>query len=252
MASRNALRTAEFRFYEELNDFLPRERRRLAFDYQFKGNPGIKDAIEALGVPHTQVDLIVVDGQSRGFDYQLQDGDRVAVYPAFESIDISPIVRLREAPLRKTAFVLDVHLGKLARLLRLLGFDVLYRTNLTDPEIVDICLCQHRIILTRDRCLLYDKRITHGHFVRAIRPLLQAREVVARFQLENSLQPFSRCLLCNGEIEPVAKALVEEQLQPKAARYYQEFFRCKTCRKVYWKGSHFRHLVQQLKTICHP
>jgi len=249
MVSLKAPHTAEFRFYEELNVFLPRERRCVSFDYRFRGNPGIKDAIEALGVPHTEVDLIVVDGQSRGFDYQLRHGDRVAVYPVFESIDISPIVSLREAPLRKTAFVLDVHLGKLARLLRLLGLDVLYRKDFSDREIADISVCQHRIILTRDRRLLYDKRITHGYYVRSIRPLLQAREVVARFQLENSLQPFSRCLLCNGEIEPVAKALVEGQLEPKAARYYQEFFRCKGCGKVYWKGSHFRHLVKQLQTI---
>ncbi|MCK4302878.1 MAG: hypothetical protein KAY24_01415 [Candidatus Eisenbacteria sp.] len=118
---------AEVRFYEELNDFLPPSRRKRAFSYLFSGNPSIKDAVEAIGVPHTEVDLILVNGSSVGFGYHLRPGDRVSVYPVFESLDISPVVRLRARPLRRTAFVLDGHLGKLARLLRMFGFDTLYR-----------------------------------------------------------------------------------------------------------------------------
>ena len=120
---------ARFRFYEELNDFLPREKRKVSFDYHFEGNPGIKDVIEALGVPHAEVDMLLVNGQSVDFEYQLQDGDRVAVYPVFESMDISAVSKVRQVPLREPKFVLDVHLGKLAKRLRLLGFDTLYRND---------------------------------------------------------------------------------------------------------------------------
>ncbi len=240
---------AEFRFYAELNDFLAPTLRHSRIDYLFSGNPGIKDPIEALGVPHTEVELIVVDGNSRGFDYQLQHGDRVAVYPVFECFDVSPLVRLRQAPLRRTAFVVDVHLGKLARLLRLLGFDVLYRNDLEDREIVNISCSQRRIVLTRDRRLLYNKRITHGCFIRADRPLQQVQEVVRRLQLESAINPFHRCLLCNGEVMPVAREAVLDQLPAKTARYYQDFHRCRSCGKIYWQGPHYRHLQQQLQAI---
>lgn len=125
--------SAVFRFYEELNDFLPPDQRKTAVTYRFTGRPGIKDAIEALGVPHTEVELIIVNGHSVRFDYRLRNGDRVAVYPMFESTDVTPLLRLREAPLRNSVFVLDVNLGKLARRLRMLGFDALYRNLLHRP-----------------------------------------------------------------------------------------------------------------------
>ena len=109
--SNRAVRDAEFRFYEELNDFLPPEKRKRSFAYMFEGTPSIKDAIEAVGVPHTEIDIILVDGRSVGFDHRLRGGERVAVYPMFEAIDVSPLVRLRPQPLRITRFVVDVHLG---------------------------------------------------------------------------------------------------------------------------------------------
>ena len=120
------MNTAEFRFYEELNDFLPSALRQRDIEYTFRGSPGIKDPIEALGVPPTEVEPIIVNGRSEGFDCRLRHGDRVAVYPMFEALDVTPLVRLRDRPLRNSAFVLDVHLGKLARRLRLLGFDCWY------------------------------------------------------------------------------------------------------------------------------
>lgn len=197
--------TAQFRFYEELNDFLPKEKRKRIFSFEFNGNPGIKDPIEALGVPHTEVDLILVNGASVGFHYQLQNDDFVSVYPVFESLDISPIAVLREKPLRRTAFVLDVHLGKLARLLRLLGFDVKYENNYDDPEIVQISVAENRIILTRDRRLLFAKAVTHGYWVRSTNAMQQVDEVLNRFDLRDCIAPFHRCIVCNGEIHPVNK-----------------------------------------------
>ncbi len=197
---------AEFRFYEELNDFLPLAKRKRALRYEFRGHPGIKDPIEAFGVPHTEVDLIVVNGESVGFDYPLQSGDRVAVYPVFESFDISPLVKLRDRPLRQTAFVVDVNLGKLARRLRMLGLDVLYHNRYRDDEIAAIAASEHRIVLTRDRRLLFIKRITHGYWVRAVNPDEQVREVLTRFDLHRQVKPFRRCIDCNGLLRPVAKA----------------------------------------------
>lgn len=240
---------AAFRFYEELNDFLPLHRRKKTIPYAFSGHPGIKDAIEALGVPHTEVDLIVVNSESVGFDYQLADGDRAAVYPAFESMDISPITKLRDAPLRKTAFILDVHLGRLARILRMLGFDVLYRNDYDDPEIIRIGLEEHRIILTRDRRMLFNKSITHGHWLHSTNSAEQAREVLERFDLHRQIRRFLRCPLCNGLLQAVKKEAVLEQLEPLTKKYYTEFYQCPDCLKLYWKGSHYDRIVDKLNGI---
>lgn len=240
---------ARFRFYEELNDFLPREKRKISFDHYFEGNPGIKDVIEALGVPHAEVDMILVNGQSVDFEYPLQDGDKVAVYPVFESLDISAVSKVRQKPLREPKFILDVHLGKLAKRLRLLGFDTLYRNNLQDNEIVDISLKEKRIILTRDVGLLKNKRVTHGYWLRSQQPKRQLREVVSRFDLKNLIRPFTRCLECNGDIQPVEKEAVFQRLAPKTRKYYQVFYQCVECGKIYWEGSHYQKMVSFLKDI---
>ena len=247
--ARTFAHAAEFRFYEELNDFLRAEQRKQTVVYGFNGKPGIKDAIEALGVPHVEVDLIVVNGASVGFDYQLQDGDRVAVYPVFESLDIAPAVKLRDKPLRQTAFVVDVNLGRLARLLRLMGFDTLFSNSYADDEIVRISEEQGRIVLTRDRRLLHAKAVTHGYWVRSVWPRRQVDEVVRRFDLAGQVRPFSRCADCNGRIESVAKEAVENRLEPKTKKYYEKFYRCPSCGKVYWEGSHVGKLRERFKGV---
>ncbi len=241
---------SEFRFYEELNDFLPQEQHKQTLYYWFNGTPGIKDPIEVFGVPHTEVDLIIVNGESVGFDYKLQHTDRVAVYPVFEGIDISPIVKLRDKPLRNLAFVADINLGKLARLLRLFSFDTILANNLNDREIVEQAVGQKRIILTRDRRLLFHKEITHGYWVRSVLPMQQLEEVVKRFELGSLIRPFCRCVLCNGLIDAVDKEYVLHLLQPKTRLYYEKFYRCRCCGQVYWEGSHvdktkvrFAHLL---------
>src|SRR5258705_12917567 len=121
--------TATFRFYEELNDFLARPLRRRAFSYACAADATAKHMIEALGVPHTEVELILVNGESVGFDHPLADGDRVAVYPKFEALDIQPLLRVRERPLRVVRFVADAHLGGLAQLLRPRGFHTPYHNH---------------------------------------------------------------------------------------------------------------------------
>ncbi len=186
-------RSAFFRFYEELNDFLAEEQRKKTFPYEFTGKPSIKDTIEAIGVPHTEIDLILVDGESVGFNYQMRGGERVSVYPVFESLDITPLVHLRSKPLRKTRFVVDVHLGKLAHKLRLLGFDTLFRNDFKNSEIVELSLQEKRIILTRDKRILKHSAVSHGYWIRNNEPKDQLREVVTRLQLEDSFKPFTRC-----------------------------------------------------------
>jgi len=243
------MHSAEFRFYEELNDFLPPDRRKQGFLYAFAGTPAVKDAIEAQGVPHTEVDLILVNGLSVDFDYHLQPGDRVAVYPVFESLDIFPVSRVRPEPLRRIRFIADVHLGKLVRWLRLLGFDTLYRNDLADADIIAIALEEKRIILTRDLGLLKNKAVTHGYWVRTSSPGEQTREVIQRFTLLRSAAPFSRCLECNGGIEAIARAEAHKSVPPQVAAACDSFNRCRSCGRIYWRGSHHARLTERLKSL---
>jgi uncharacterized protein with PIN domain len=240
---------ATFRFYEELNDFLPKNHRKRAFEYRFNGTPSVKDAIEALGVPHTEVDLVLVDGESVGFDYRLGGGERVAVYPVFESLDIAPLTHLRPRPLRHPRFVLDVHLGALARGLRMLGFDSLYHNDFTDETIIAISIAERRIILTRDVGILKHGSVTHGYWLRATLPERQLREVADRFDLYGRIAPFRRCMVCNAPIAPVDKEAVLDTLPPRIARAHQRFFRCRGCGKVYWKGSHYERMLRKIERL---
>jgi uncharacterized protein with PIN domain len=190
-----------------------------------------------------------VDGASVGFDHRLADAQRVAVYPVFEAIDISPLQRLRAEPLRVTRFVVDVNLGKLARRLRMLGFDTFYGNRLEDGEIVDIARREHRIILTRDRRLLFRKAVTHGYWVRSDDPARQLTEVVERLDLAGQADPLRRCLECNGLIESVDRKTVWSSLEPLTRRYYKTFFRCPDCGKVYWEGSHVAHMNGAIRRL---
>jgi len=237
---------AEFRFYAELNDFLPPVQRKRTIQYRFSGHPGIKDPIEVFGVPHTEVELIIVNAESVGFNYQLQTGDRVAVYPVFKSLDTPPLLRLREKIAPKPRFVLDVNLGKLAKFMRLLGFDSLYRNDFKDKEVVNIAVTEHRIVLTRDRRLLFAKNISYGYWVRAVNVESQVVEVLRRFDLHSSIHAFVRCLVCNGELVPVAKADILDRLEPKTRLYYELFHHCVDCRRIYWEGSHMEGMRRHL------
>lgn len=241
--------SAWFRFYEELNDFLPSHRRKVAFQHRFRERGSIKDMIESLGVPHPEVDLILVNGESVSFRYLVRDGDRISVYPMFESLDIGPLVRVRPAPLRVTRFVLDVHLGRLARYLRMLGFDTLYRNDCDDAELAELASGQHRILLTRDLGLLKRSIVTHGLFVRATCPQEQVREVVARLQLQSAIQPFRRCVSCNGLLVAVSRGAVAHRLEPGVRGHFRQFWRCAGCRQIYWQGSHYQRMEAWVREL---
>jgi Uncharacterized conserved protein len=240
---------AIFRFYEELNDFLPHTKVKVAFAYAFNGTPSVKDAIEAIGVPHVEVDLILVNGLSVEFAYRLQHNDYVSVYPTFETLDISDITRLREKPLRHPQFILDVHLGKLAKYLRMLGFDTLYRNDYSDQEIIRTALAEHRIILTHDVGLLMVKAVTHGYWVRSQKPQEQVKEVLFRFDLFKEISPFIRCIRCNGMLEEVPKASILERLEPLTRKCFNEFYQCHDCGNIYWEGSHYERMQHFIKNL---
>jgi len=234
----------EIRFYAELNDFLPEERRQCAFVHGFFGTPSIKDTIEAIGVPHPEVDLILVDGRSVDFSHLLHGGERVAVYPMFERYDISPVTRLRPSPLRVTRFVADVHLGTLARNLRLMGFDTIWERDLTDDAIIDIADDQKRIILTRDKGILKNGRVTHGYWLRSTDPTQQLEEVIRALDLVGNIAPYTRCMECNGRLQSVRRSDVVRAVPLQVFLVYRDFKRCTNCQRIYWQGSHLNRLDQ--------
>ena len=239
----------DVRFYAELNDFLASWRRGRATPYIFEVSGSIKDMIETLGVPHTEVNLILVNGEPEDFTYRLRNGDRISVYPVFESIDISVLVRCRPQPLRESRFVADTHLGRLVRYLRMLGFDTKYGDDTQDEELATISSQEKRILLTRDRGLLKRNVVTRGYFVRATDSREQLREVLQRFDLSSAIAPFSRCVHCNSLLRPTQKDLISDRLPPKTEQYYEEFHVCPSCERVYWKGSHYRHMQRFMEEL---
>ncbi len=247
MASRPA--GASFRFYAELNDHLPAGLQYRPVEKRLSLPASVKDAIESFGVPHTEVDLVLVNGESSDFSRLIRNGDRVSVYPVFESIDITPALRLRPQPLRESKFVLDVHLGRLAGYLRMLGFDTVYDNRTSDAELVSISVAQGRILLTRDRGVLKYSAVTRGYWLRETDSRRQAEEVVRRFDLARCLRPLTRCMVCNGVLSKVSKAEVEGRVPQKVLEWCNEFEQCAGCQRVYWEGSHYRRMrlwIEQL------
>ena len=240
---------AAIRFYEELNDFLEKSKRKVYFTV--KTNPGqtVKDLIESENVPHTEVDLILVNSNSVDFSYQVKENDRISVYPVFESIDIKNATKLRPLPLRNTQFILDVHLGKLARYLRIAGLDTLYSNSYEDDEIAEISARDGRIVLTRDRGLLKRSLIRRGYWIRSQKVIRQYQEVLKRFDLTDSVSMFSRCPSCNGLLKKTEKTDIIDRLPENTAKYFNNYKICSACGKIYWKGSHYHNFIKMTAGI---
>ena len=239
----------EIRVYAELNDFLPPDRRFATFRQRLGVRQTVKDLIEGSGIPHTEVDAVIANGNSVGFDHRPENGDLISVYPMFESVDIRPILRLRPEPLRTTRFVVDSNLGGLARNLRMLGFDTIFRNDFADDEVARIPTTEKRMLLTRDVDVLKRKEITHGYYVRTIVPVEQASEVVRRLDLTDSVHPFSRCLECNELLEAVDAEQVKYELPEAPLREHSTFSRCRGCERIYWPGSHYEQMRVKLAEI---
>jgi uncharacterized protein with PIN domain len=243
------MKRAYVRFYAQLNDFLPPSQKQKTARYAFDVSGSVKDIIESMGVPHTEVDLILANSEPVDFAYLVQDGDTISVYPTFQSLDISPLLRLRPEPLREIRFVADTHLGRLAAYLRMLGFDTLYRRDCADEELARVSAADRRILLTRDRGLLMRNIVTRGYCLRETDPARQLVEVMQCFDVMPWVAPFRRCMHCNALLRPVAKESVVDRLLPETQRYYDEFFLCPACDRIYWKGSHYRRMQRFIDRV---
>lgn len=243
------IKSVQIRFYEELNDFLKQDKRRKRFIHKFIDRTSVKDLIQSFDVPHTEVDMILVNGKSVSFDYLIYDKDDISVYPVFESFDIPDVQHLRVQPLCDLKFICDVHLGKLAKYLRMLGIDCKYENNFNEQTIVKISLTENRVILTRDKKILKRNDVTHGYFIRNTDIVNQIKEILQRFQLKHLLKEFSRCLICNEELEEINKEDIIDRLPQNVREHQDKFFICKNCDKIFWKGTHSTNMLNTLSFI---
>ena len=233
---------AFFRFYGALNDFLPAVRRFRTLVCAFERRSSIKDMIEALGIPHPEVDRLVANGEFVDFRYLVRDGDRVAAYPTFHALDLGDAGRLARIAPDGIRFAADVHLGRLAAYLRLSGFDTAYRNDASDTDLASVSSAETRVLLTRDVDLLKRAQVRHGYFVRNILPGRQLVEVLRRFECVAATRPFTRCPRCNAPLQPVDKAIVIDRVPPRTRDCHDLFSQCPACAAVYWPGSHYARI----------
>ena len=236
------------RFHGDLSVFLGSKAGDAVIERQLAEKASIKDVVESCGVPHPEVDLILVDEQTAGFDHTLAKDTKVEVFPV-ENRDTSRTDKPLQA-VGISRFVADVHLGRLTRNLRLLGFDVAYRQNADDRHLLEVMVRENRALLTRDRRLLMHAIVQHGYWPRSQNADEQTIEVVRHFDLSELIAPFTRCLRCNAPLEAAAKADVIDKLEPLTKIYYDQFRRCLDCKQIYWSGSHFPKLQRRVEEIC--
>jgi uncharacterized protein len=241
--------TTTFHFYGDLNYFLPEAQRNQGIVQELAEQAAVKHPIESLGVPHPEVEAILVNRRPVDFSYRLQEGDRVEVYPQETTHLLAEHLPLRPPTPRPVRFVADTHLGRLAAYLRMLGFDTLYCNDYDDHQLAAITASQQRVLLTRDRGLLKHKSVVYGYCVREADPHRQVISVLRRYQLGAYVQPWQRCIHCNGLLRAVDKSTILDRLQPKTKQYYDEFQQCDTCGQIYWQGSHFERMTVFMETI---
>ena len=242
------MKQATFEFQGDLNELLTPAQRNQTFACLFRGRQSVKHLIESLSVPHSEIGGILVKGRAVGFGYLVQNGDHVVVQPlspeATHTLSGAPL-----APPEGARFVLDNHLGRLAVYLRLFGFDTLYDNDYQDEELARIASEQGRILLTRDRRLLMRNSIPYGCLVRSKAPRQQLLQVVRRYHLGGQIEPFKRCLRCNGLLQPVEKAEVLHRLKPLTRKYFDDFRICQDCQQVYWPGSHYERMQKLVEQV---
>jgi uncharacterized protein with PIN domain len=247
-ALESPIKQATFEFYGSLIDFLSFDKKDRPIQVSFRNGQSVKHLIESLRVPHTDVGRIIVNDTIVDFSYLVEDNDQVCVYPV-DNVYPGHLKNVNRELINTPCFVLDNHLGRLARYLRMLGFDAWYRNDYQDDELARIAEYGERILLTRDRGLLMRKVVKYGYCIRTKDPKKQLVEVVERFNLQGKIEPFKRCLVCNSSLEPVAKEDIIGRLRPLTKKYYSEFRICPQCNRIYWKGSHYEHMDQFLRKV---
>jgi uncharacterized protein len=240
---------ATFHFHGALNFFLPRAHRNKAVEHAFDWRGSVKDMIESMGVPHPEIDLLVANRVSVDFDYIVQQDDGIDVYPAGETTVIEPKIALRPPFPGRQKFILDQHLGRLAAYLRMMGFDTLYRNDYHDEELAQVSHDEQRVLLTRDVGLLKRSLVIYGYYVRDTNRHKQLVEITEHYQLLDNAAPFKHCMKCNGLLERVEKAAVVDQLPDSTATYYNDFHRCASCQRIYWKGAHYQRMQALIDEI---
>ncbi len=219
-------------------------RRGCTFHRLVRPGQSVKHVIEALGVPHTEIGLVLVNGDVVELSRLLVERDRIAVFPALSHLMPPEKIACRR-------FAADAHLGRLARYLRFAGFDTLWENAWEDAELVAIAADQGRIILTRDRDLLMHKAAILGCYVRGKDTLAQLADVAHRYSLDLLHTASGRCLECNLPLQPTKKDAVTDRVPPRTGAVFDAFWRCDGCDRVYWRGSHWQRMHRSILTVAH-
>jgi uncharacterized protein len=220
------------RFDPALRMFLDSRHRAGRAEVRYDGTSSAGHLVESLGVPLTEVGELLIGWRRAGVSERVPPGRPVMV---------RPVPRPQPLPGNRPRFCLDVHLGTLARRMRLLGLDTVYRNDLGDDDLIELAARQDRVLLTQDRGLLRRRAVRCGAYVRGSDPDTQLRDVLDRFA--PPLAPWTRCTTCNGLLAPAAKHDIEHLLKPGTRRTHDVFARCQSCGQVYWRGAHGRRLA---------
>ena len=226
--------------FDSVLDFFlaePHQGRNLA--YPLTRSASVKDIIESLGVPHTEVGRICFNNREIDFAFVPDMPGNLHVHSIDPPFDVLTPSLLRPEPLDRIWFIADVNVLKLGRLLILLGFDVAFSSSFTDEQIADLSESESRIVLTRDTTLLKRKKIMFARRIRSNLPYDQVVEVMDFFGLRDQTAFFSRCTQCNQPLAKVPKTDILHRLEPKTQKYFFDFFQCPECQKIFWKGSHY-------------
>jgi hypothetical protein len=234
------------RFYGELKNLISGKQNKHELKFEFEIKTTTKDVVESFGIPHTEVSLILLNGESAGWNKIIDDNDRLSVFPFFYQLDIKNISKVFWQP-EKLKFIADVHLGRLAKYLRILGFDCLYQNDFSDEYIIETSIKEKRIILTMDRGILKNSRVKYGFLVKSKKVKEQLRNVMDRFDLYGKTRPFSLCIDCNEKLNRISRNEASKVFTYLGDEYYKEFYRCPSCNKVYYKGSHYERMFEKLK-----
>lgn len=234
------------RVYEELNDHLAPERRKRAFEVAARPGTTVRELLASLGVPVGEVDLVLVAGRVAGLDDPLEEGDRLAAYPVFEAFDLGALAPIAGRPLRQPSFFADEHLARLARYLRLAGFDTRLAPGWDDARLVAASEAEGRILLTKDRHLVTFLRPSRVFVPGSGRPAEQFVELVRRLQLEAAARPFTRCIVCNARLRPARREELAGRVPARVRAAHEQFLACEDCGRIYWPGSHHRRMSRLL------
>ncbi len=202
---------------------------------RYHEHQSLKDCLESIGIPHTEVESCFVDSQQVSNTHIMLPDEVITIEPR------------RSIPFKEQSFLLDVHLGKLTTYLRLLGFDAVYFSSIEHEKLLEGA--EGSVILTRSRDLLKHKRVSEGMLIRDTQTQEQLREVMRRYQLKDSYRFLYRCPNCNGLLQEVSKESVAQELEAETLLWIESYFRCPSCSKIYWYGSHYTKLEELLSRL---